>query len=74
MREIKFRAKLWFDVERQYKTISWFSDTKNEWLWFDVERQYKTIDSDMCMALSKLWFDVERQYKTMGITLWYITL
>ena len=36
-------AKLWFDVERQYKTIPDERYQHREQLWFDVERQYKTI-------------------------------
>ena len=34
---------LWFDVERQYKTIQTNCQVFGGWLWFDVERQYKTI-------------------------------
>ena len=34
---------LWFDVERQYKTINGHCSLIGFLLWFDVERQYKTM-------------------------------
>ena len=37
------RAKLWFDVERRYKTITSTGRELTPVLWFDVERRYKTI-------------------------------
>ena len=37
------KDRLWFDVERRYKTIV-VAVVPAEWrLWFDVERRYKTI-------------------------------
>ena len=56
---------LWFDVERQYKTIGHGSMHPFSRLWFDVERQYKTIDPERRARGRWLWFDVERQYKTI---------
>ena len=35
--------RLWFDVERQYKTIYTTFIVVLSRLWFDVERQYKTM-------------------------------
>ena len=57
--------KLWFDVERQYKTILMVNYSVLGVLWFDVERQYKTINGHCSLIGFLLWFDVERQYKTM---------
>ena len=39
--------KLWFDVERRYKTITRRQRYNRLWLWFDVERRYKTIKSQI---------------------------
>ena len=36
-------SKLWFDVERRYKTILTVYCNQIVGLWFDVERRYKTI-------------------------------
>ena len=58
-------AKLWFDVERRYKTILRQLNETLPWLWFDVERRYKTIGTLSCFGREQLWFDVERRYKTM---------
>ena len=59
-------AQLWFDVERQYKTMQlWQEDCQRE-LWFDVERQYKTIQHAQRSSWRVLWFDVVRRYKTMA--------
>ena len=65
--------RLWFDVERRYKTIVTIDFKKDDGLWFDVERRYKTIAAPDCRRLQQLWFDVERRYKTIrtrGRTSW----
>ena len=38
-------ARLWFDVERRYKTMYNGDHKFMLGLWFDVERRYKTIKS-----------------------------
>ena len=48
--------RLWFDVERRYKTIIESEGWIAIGLWFDVERRYKTIicsgsDSALCCGL-----------------------
>ena len=57
--------KLWFDVERRYKTIISHSNMHLFLLWFDVERRYKTIEDACAKYSEQLWFDVERRYKTI---------
>ena len=54
--------RLWFDVERRYKTIDGTRMPRTGRLWFDVERRYKTIQTLGGEYNGKLWFDVERQY------------
>ena len=56
---------LWFDVERQYKTIVIAASRTVSESWFDVERQYKTMHGTLDSVDGELWFDVERQYKTI---------
>ena len=58
--------RLWFDVERRYKTILTLPPMARTWLWFDVERRYKTIYTEKKEMRRWLWFDVERRYKTIA--------
>ena len=36
-------SRLWFDVERRYKTVAEANAAAQAALWFDVERRYKTM-------------------------------
>ena len=57
-------AKLWFDVEKKYKTITQGCRKRVPRLWFDVEKKYKTISFALKVWRLELWFDVEKKYKT----------
>ena len=37
------KKRLWFDVERRYKTMKSAEKGELKKLWFDVERRYKTM-------------------------------
>ena len=41
--QLVYAFKLWFDVEKRYKTITFVSTKKKDALWFDVEKRYKTM-------------------------------
>ena len=58
-------CRLWFDVERRYKTMKDVLVRNFIQLWFDVERRYKTIEDACAKYSEQLWFDVERRYKTI---------
>ena len=60
------RGKLWFDVEKRYKTMYLREVRGLSELWFDVEKRYKTIVSNFNYFKSMLWFDVEKRYKTIS--------
>ena len=57
--------KLWFDVEKRYKTIVGSNFRASYQLWFDVEKRYKTINGSNSNKGNELWFDVEKRYKTI---------
>ena len=61
----EYISKLWFDVERRYKTMEFVKFLNLITLWFDVERRYKTMFTGTTSSLTVLWFDVERRYKTI---------
>ena len=58
-------VKLWFDVEKRYKTINGGYWRTVDELWFDVEKRYKTMFGFNVDNINKLWFDVEKRYKTI---------
>ena len=63
--QLVYAFKLWFDVEKRYKTICRRGQGVLRPLWFDVEKRYKTITRRRKRGDAELWFDVEKRYKTI---------
>ena len=66
-------TRLWFDVEKRYKTTADEQKKQGKALWFDVEKRYKTTLAVSPTAVVQLWFDVEKRYKTTSVTYMGIT-